>query len=66
VRIGDDVYTSDRDRRFPIPLYYGRVVRVTEVGRNWDISVRPAARVGNLKTVDVLKFGRPAGKTLAE
>lgn len=66
VRIGDDVYTSDRDRRFPIPLYYGRVVRVTEAGRNWDISVRPAARVGDLKTVDVLKFGRPAGKTLAE
>jgi rod shape-determining protein MreC len=66
VRIGDDVYTSDRDRRFPISLYYGRVVRVTEAGRNWDISVRPAARVGDLKTVDVLRFTRAAGKTLAE
>ena len=55
VRIGDDVYTSDRDRRFPISLYYGRVVRVTEAGRNWDISVRPAVRV----TAD-LRIGRRA------
>jgi cell shape-determining protein MreC len=66
VRVGDEVYTSDRDRRFPIPLYYGRVVRVEEAGRNWDISVRPAVRIGDLKTVAVLKFTRPAGKTLAE
>jgi cell shape-determining protein MreC len=66
VRVGDEVYTSDRDRRFPIPLYYGRVVRVEEAGRNWDISVRPAVRIGDLKTVAVLKFSRPAGKTLAE
>jgi hypothetical protein len=66
VRVGDEVYTSDRDRRFPIPLYYGRVVTVTEAGRNWDITVRPAARVSDLKTVAVLKFNRPAGKTLAE
>jgi len=66
VRVGDEVYTSDRDRRFPIPLYYGRVVTVTEAGRNWDITVRPAVRVSDLKTVAVLKFNRPAGKTLAE
>ncbi len=66
VRVGDEVYTSDRDRRFPIPLYYGRVVNVTEAGRNWDITVRPAARVSDLKTVAVLKFNRPAGKTLAD
>ncbi len=66
VRVGDEVYTSDRDRRFPIPLYYGRVVRVAESGRNWEIAVRPAVRVSDLKTVAVLKVGRPAGKTLAE
>jgi cell shape-determining protein MreC len=66
VRVGDEVYTSDRDRRFPIPLYYGRVVRVEESGRNWEIWVRPAVRASELKTVEVLKFDRPAGKTLAE
>jgi cell shape-determining protein MreC len=66
VRVGDEVYTSDRDRRFPIPLYYGRVVRVEEAGRNWEISVRPAVRVSDLKTVAVLKVRRPTGKTLAE
>jgi cell shape-determining protein MreC len=66
VRVGDEVYTSDRDRRFPVPLYYGRVVRVAEAGRNWDISVRPAVRVSDLKTVAVLKFSRRARKTLAE
>ncbi len=62
VRVGDEVYTSDRDRRFPIPLYYGRVVRVEEAGRNWEIAVRPAVRVSELKTVAVLKVGHPAGK----
>ncbi|HET6326463.1 MAG TPA: rod shape-determining protein MreC [Planctomycetaceae bacterium] len=66
VRVGDEVYTSDRDRRFPIPLYYGRVVRVEEAGRNWEIAVRPAVRVSDLKTVAVLKVARSAGKTLAE
>jgi rod shape-determining protein MreC len=66
VRVGDEVYTSDRDHRFPIPLYYGRVVRVEEAGRNWDIWVRPAVRASELKTVEVLKFDRPAGKALAE
>ena len=66
VRVGDEVYTSDRDRRFSIPLYYGRVVRVEEAGRNWEIAVRPAVRVSDLKTVAVLKVGHPAGKTLAE
>lgn len=66
VRVGDEVYTSDRDRRFPVPLYYGRVVRVEEAGRNWEIAVRPAVRVSDLKTVAVLKVGHPAGKTLAE
>jgi cell shape-determining protein MreC len=66
VRVGDEIYTSDRDRRFPIPLYYGRVVRVEESGRNWEIAVRPAVRVSDLKTVAVLKVGHPAGKTLAE
>jgi cell shape-determining protein MreC len=66
VRVGDEVYTSDRDRRFPIPLYYGRVVRVEEAGRNWEIAVRPAVRVGELKTVAVLKVGHAAGNTLAE
>jgi cell shape-determining protein MreC len=66
VRVGDEVYTSDHDRRFPIPLYYGRVVRVEEAGRNWKIAVRPAVRVSDLKTVAVLKVGHPAGKTLAE
>jgi cell shape-determining protein MreC len=66
VRVGDEVYTGDHDRRFPIPVYYGRVVRVEEAGRNWDISVQPAARVNDLKTVAVLRVGHTAGKPLAE
>src|SRR5262249_28570260 len=37
VRVGDEVYTSDRDKRTPVPLYYGRIIRVEEAGRRWDI-----------------------------
>jgi hypothetical protein len=66
VRIGDEVYTSDRDRRFPVPLYYGRVVRVEASERTWNISVRPAVRIQDLKTVEILKIGRQAGKILAQ
>jgi rod shape-determining protein MreC len=66
VRVGDEVYTSERDHRTPVPLYYGRVVRVEESGRNWDIAVEPAVKVADLRTVAVLKIPPILGRTLAE
>jgi hypothetical protein len=66
VTLGDEVYTSDRDRRTSALLYYGRVVRVEEAGRNWDITVEPAVKFVDLKTVAVLKLPPALGRPLAE
>jgi cell shape-determining protein MreC len=66
VRVGDEVYTSDRDGRTRVPLYYGRIVRVEEAGRHWDITVEPAVKAGELKSVAVLKLPPTFGRTLAE
>jgi cell shape-determining protein MreC len=66
VRVGDEVYTSDRDKRTCVPLYYGRIVRVEEAGRHWDITVEPAAKISELKTVAVLKLPPSLGRPLAE
>ena len=66
VRIGDEVYTSDRDGRIGVPLYYGRVVRVAEAGRHWDITIEPAVKAADVKTVVVLKLPPILGKMLAQ
>jgi cell shape-determining protein MreC len=66
VRVGDEVYTSDRDSRTPVPLYYGRVARVEEAGRNWDITIEPAVKAADLKRVAVLKAPPRLGRMLAE
>jgi cell shape-determining protein MreC len=66
VRIGDEVYTSDRDRRTGVPLYYGRIRSVEESGRHWDITVEPAVRVAEIKSVAVLKLPPSFARTLAE
>lgn len=66
VRVGDEVYTSDRDKRTCVPLYYGRIVRVEEAGRHWDITVEPAAKADDLKSVAVLKLPPNFGRPLAE
>jgi rod shape-determining protein MreC len=63
VRVGDEVYSSERDSRAGIPFYYGRVRAVEEAGRHWDITVEPAVKARDLKSVAVLKlppnFARP-------
>jgi rod shape-determining protein MreC len=63
VRVGDEVYTSERDSRAGIPLYYGRIRSVEEAGRHWDITVEPAVKTDDLNSVAVLKlppnFARP-------
>jgi rod shape-determining protein MreC len=66
VRVGDEVYTSDRDGRTRVPLYYGRILRVAEAGRHWDITVEPAAKARELKSVAVLKLPPSFARPLAE
>ncbi len=66
VRVGDEVYTSPRDGRSPVPLYYGRVVQVEDRGRNWDITVEPAVRPRALRTVAVLRSSVNSERPLAE
>ena len=66
VRVGDEVYTSDRDGRTRVPLYYGRIRSVEEAGRHWDITVEPAVKAGELKSVAVLKLPPSFARTLAE
>jgi cell shape-determining protein MreC len=66
VRVGDEVYTSERDGRAGVPLYYGRIRTVEEAGRHWDISVEPAVKTADLKSVDVLKLPPSFARPLAE
>lgn len=66
VRVGDEVYTSDRDGRCRVPLYYGRVKTVAEAGRHWDITVEPAVKTSELKLVAVLKLPPTFARPLAE
>jgi cell shape-determining protein MreC len=66
VRVGDEVYTSDRDGRTRVPLYYGRIRSVQEAGRHWDITVEPAVKADELKAVAVLKLPPSFARTLAE
>ncbi len=66
VRVGDEVYTSERDSRAGVPLYYGRIRSVEEAGRHWDITVEPAAKIGDLKSVVVLKLPPNLTRPLAQ
>ena len=66
VRIGDEVYTSERDSRAGVPLYYGRIRSVEEAGRHWDITVEPAAKIEDLKSVAVLKLPPNLTRPLAQ
>jgi rod shape-determining protein MreC len=63
VRVGDEVYTSERDSHAGVSLYYGRIRSVEEAGRHWDITVEPAVKTQELNSVAVLKlppnFARP-------
>lgn len=66
VRVGDEVYTSDRDGRTRVPLYYGRIRSVADAGRHWAIVVEPAVKTAELKTVGVLKLPPSFARPLAE
>jgi rod shape-determining protein MreC len=56
-RVGDGVYTADRDGLFPTPLYYGRVVEATlgPDDREWTVRVEPAPLPSRLTSVQVLR-----------
>jgi cell shape-determining protein MreC len=66
VRVGDEVYTSERDSRAGVPLYYGRIRSVEEAARHWDITVEPAAKIEDLKSVVVLKLPPNLTRPLAQ
>ncbi len=66
VRVGDEVYTSERDNRAGVPLYYGRILSIEEAGRRWDITVEPAAKIEDLKSVAVLKLPPNLTRPLAQ
>jgi len=57
VRVGDDVFTADRDGMLEAPLYYGRVTsaELTEDGREWTVIVEPAPRPTSNTQVQVLR-----------
>jgi hypothetical protein len=57
VRVGDLVYSSERDGALSAPLAYGRVIeaRVTPDDRTWQIVVEPAPQPSRLSTVHVLR-----------
>lgn len=57
VRVGDDVFTADRDGMLEAPLYYGRVTsaELTEDGREWVVIVEPAARPSSMTQVQVMR-----------
>ena len=57
VRVGDAVYTADRDGTQPIPLYYGKVIeaRLETDDREWTVLVKPVDVPNPLTTVHVLR-----------
>jgi rod shape-determining protein MreC len=57
VRVGDFVYTAERDGVIPVPLYYGKVVEATASpdDREWTIRVEPATLPAELTRVAVLR-----------
>ncbi len=57
VRIGDLVYTAERDGILSAPLTYGTVTHaeLDSDGREWTITIRPAPTPTTLGTVQVLR-----------
>lgn len=57
VRVGDGVYTADRDGFVTTPLYYGKVVEATlgSDDREWKVLVEPAPLPSRLTSVQVLR-----------
>jgi cell shape-determining protein MreC len=57
VRVGDLVYSAERDGALPEPLAYGRVIdaHVSTDERTWLIVVEPATQPSCLTTVHVLR-----------
>ena len=57
VRVGDGVYTADRDGLASTPLYYGKVVEATlgPDDREWKVLVEPAPLPSRLTSVQVLR-----------
>lgn len=56
VSVGDSVYTGGRSARFPEPMYYGQVVKVSmESGQRWTIIVKPHLDVDQIREVAVLR-----------
>ncbi len=62
VTIGDVVYTDGRDQPGDWPMVYGTVVRaeLPDGAPHWDIRIRPAVDLDQLKQLDVLtrRFNR--------
>ena len=63
VTVGDVVYTDGRDQPDGWPMVYGTVVRaeMPDGAPHWDIRIRPAIDLDQLKQLDVLtrRFNRP-------
>lgn len=67
VRVGDEVYTAERDGLVTTPLYYGRVVEATlgPDDREWQVLVEPAPLPHRLTSVQVLRMSMNAERLAA-
>ena len=67
VRVGDGVYTAERDGLVTTPLYYGRVVEATlgPDDREWRVLVEPAPLPNRLNSVQVLRMNVNAERLAA-
>ena len=67
VRVGDGVYTAERDGLVTTPLYYGRVVEATlgPDDREWHVLVEPAPLPNRLNAVQVLRMNVNAERLAA-
>ncbi len=58
VAAGDLVLTSGTDGILPLPMYYGTVTEASldPTGREWQVTVQPAATAGTWTEVEVLRL----------
>ena len=58
VATGDLILTSGTDGILPLPMYYGTVTEASldPAGREWEVTVQPAATAGTLAEVEVLRL----------